>query len=243
MSTLDPFYANAIQRFEGFVPKAGWDYKQYTNGYGTKALYPGEVIDRQTASQRFESEIGKAAQTVDAIAPNAPPGARAALISLTFNSGSKWANSGLGDLVKAGDWSGAAERLQQYNKAGGQVLPALAKRRGEEASWFNAPTLGLQTASNATPQAPPVIANAQPQQPASLVPQQQVNPYQVAQSQQPLLGTAQQSIPQLPAQQPDFTPPPLNAPISPQNLAKIALVRQAFSKIPTPAQFRGFSYG
>lgn len=139
---LDPSYLDAIKEFEGFAPVAAWDYRQNTNGYGTRALYPGEPIDRDTAEQRFQAEIAKAAAHVDAVAPNAPQGAREALVSLTFNAGPGWSNSGLGQLVKAGDWQAAAERLQQYNKAGGEVNPGLVKRRAAEAQWFNAAPLG-----------------------------------------------------------------------------------------------------
>lgn len=137
MTIIDQQYLDAIKRSEGFAPKAQWDYKQNTNGYGTRALYPGEAIDRDTAEQRFQSEIGKAAGYVDKIAPNAPPGVRAALTSLTFNAGPSWMNAGLGDAVKAGDWQNAAQRFQQYNKAGGETLPALERRRGEEVGWFD----------------------------------------------------------------------------------------------------------
>lgn len=139
---LDPSFLDAIKGFEGFAPVAAWDYRQNTNGYGTRALYPGEPIDRDTAEQRFQAEIAKAAAHVDAVVPNAPQGAREALVSLTFNAGPGWSNSGLGQLVKAGDWQAAAERLQQYNKVGGEVNPGLVKRRAAEAQWFNAAPLG-----------------------------------------------------------------------------------------------------
>src|SRR4051812_1818457 len=122
---LDPQYADAIKGFEGFAPQAQWDYKQNSNGYGTKAQYPGEVIDRDTAEQRFQAEIAKAQAHVESVAPNAPPGVKAALTSLTYNAGPGWASSGLGDLVRSGDYAGAAERFQQYNKAGGEVNPGL----------------------------------------------------------------------------------------------------------------------
>jgi lysozyme len=136
---LDQQYLDAIKQSEGFVPQASWDYKQYTNGYGTKAQYPGEIIDKATAEQRFNDAISQAEAHVNSVAPNAPPGVKAALTSLTFNAGPGWSQSGLGDLVRAGDWQGAQERFQQYNKAGGQVNPGLVKRRGAEAAWFNSP--------------------------------------------------------------------------------------------------------
>lgn len=163
---LDPQYADAIKGFEGYAPQAQWDYKQNSNGYGTKAQYPGEVIDKDTAEQRFQTEIQKAQDHVESVAPNAPPGVKAALTSLTYNAGPGWASSGLGDAVRAGDWNGAAERFQQYNKAGGQVNPGLVARRTKEAAWFGAP-LGAPTPPQAAPvtqaQAPvPVSSQTMP---------------------------------------------------------------------------------
>lgn len=130
-------YIPAVQGFEGFAPRAGWDYKQYTNGYGTKALYPGEVIDRDTAAQRFNTEWGNAASSVNTFAPNAPDGVKAALSSLTFNAGPKWMNSGLGTAIRNGDWETAKNIFLQYNRAGGEVNPGLVSRRQQEAQWFD----------------------------------------------------------------------------------------------------------
>jgi lysozyme len=130
-------YIDAIKKFEGWTPKAAWDYKQNSVGYGTRATHPGEVIDRAEGERRLATELTKAAGIVDRVAPNAPEGPRAALTSLTYNAGDKWSRSGLGELVRSGDWQGAQQRLMQYNKAGGQTLPGLASRRQQEAQWFN----------------------------------------------------------------------------------------------------------
>ena len=134
---LAPQYVEGIRKHEGFDRKAFWDYKQYTNGYGTRAKYPGEVIDRATAEQRYNDELGKAAAIVDQQAPNAPEGVKAALTSLTYNSGEKWASSGLGDAVRAGNYPAAEQKFLQYTKAGGSVNPALSnavatKRNGSK---------------------------------------------------------------------------------------------------------------
>lgn len=171
---IDPQYLEAIKGFEGYSPKATWDYKQHSSGYGTKAE-PGEVIDRATAEQRFNEAVAKAAAHVDSVNPNLPAGARAALISLTYNAGPGWSQSGLGELVRAGDLQAAQARLLEYNKAGGEVLPGLVKRRQTEAGWFGAPqqpAAQSQPASPASPlqaipQAAPPIFAPQPQQQAA----------------------------------------------------------------------------
>jgi len=135
-------YLGQIKQFEGFAPRAQWDYAQNSNGYGTKARYPGEVIDRAEAERRFQAEIANARSSVERFAPNAPEGVKQALTSLTYNSGTKWTNGGLGQAVQSGDYDAARQRFLQYDKAGGDVLPGLHNRRVAEASWFSNPTSG-----------------------------------------------------------------------------------------------------
>lgn len=127
---------DAIRKFEGFTPKADWDYAQFTNGYGTKAKYAGEVIDKAEADRRFQAEIAQARAIVEKHAPEAPEGTKAALTSLTFNAGDKWTSSGLGEAVRTGDTERARDLFLQYNKAGGEVLPGLVQRRIAEAAWI-----------------------------------------------------------------------------------------------------------
>src|SRR5215471_329260 len=97
---------DAVKNFEGYTPQAQWDYKQYSSGYGTRAR-PGETIDQATADERLRNELNQAANFVDRNAPDLPPGVRDAMISLTFNTGGKWANSNLGDQLRAGDYQNA----------------------------------------------------------------------------------------------------------------------------------------
>lgn len=129
-------YMDAIKKLEGFDPKAFWDFKQYTNGYGTRAKSSGEIITRPVADIRFAAEIGEAAHLVDAKFPGLPRGVRAALVSLTFNSGFAWASAGLGKEVKAGHYDAARSIFLQYDHAGGKVNSNLEARRKTEAAWF-----------------------------------------------------------------------------------------------------------
>jgi lysozyme len=136
---VHPTYLDAIRGFEGFTAKADWDYAQFTNGYGTRAKHPGEVIDKAEADRRFKAEIAEARAIVERHAANASEGTKAALTSLTFNAGDKWIRSGLGEAVRSGDMERVREIFVQYNKAGGEVLPGLARRRLAEAAWIGAP--------------------------------------------------------------------------------------------------------
>jgi lysozyme len=144
---MNSFYLDAIRKFEGFAQKAEWDYAQHTNGYGTRALYPNEVIDRAEAERRFQSEINEARAIVERNAPAADEGTKAALTSLTFNAGDKWTRSGLGAALRQGDIEAARELFLQYNKAGGQTLPGLAARRAAEADWIGNPQGVVATGS------------------------------------------------------------------------------------------------
>src|SRR3989304_184669 len=94
---------NAIRGFEGFTPQAQWDYAQFSNGYGTRAKFAGEVIDKAEADRRFEAAVANARSVVEQHAPRVDEGTKAALTSLTFNAGETWVKSGLGEAVKRGD--------------------------------------------------------------------------------------------------------------------------------------------
>jgi lysozyme len=158
-------YVDAIRSFEGFAPEAGWDYAQITNGFGTRARHAGEVIDRAEADRRFQAEIDKARAVVERHAPRLDEGTKAALTSLTFNAGDTWVKSGLGDAVRRGDLDEVRAIFQQYNKAGGEVLPGLVSRRAAEALWIGNPQFSGGGASATAP----AVASAEGAPPGELV--------------------------------------------------------------------------
>jgi len=211
---LDPQYVDVIKGFEGYSPKASWDYKQNSSGYGTKAQPGDENIppDQLQAvhEQRFQDEITKAAAHVDSVNPDLPPGAKAALTSLTYNAGPGWSKSGLGDLVRKGDLEGAQAKILEYNKAGGEVNPGLVARRQKEAAWFTAPAENAPASPAAPPSAPPVHS---PGMPLSLAPPQppifaqQPQPPQMQVGSPGMPGAAFNQIPAQPAMPPIFMAP------------------------------------
>jgi lysozyme len=162
---LDAHYLNAIKQFEGYAAEARWDYAQNTNGYGTRAQFPGEVIDKAEADRRFKGAIQNAANFVDKFAPNLEEGSKAALTSLTYNAGTAWAQSGLGEAIASGDLEKAQSIFLQYNKAGGSVLDGLVQRRLQEVAWFgqgssgglNGPQIAAQANDAATPELMPAM--------------------------------------------------------------------------------------
>ena len=129
-------FVGAIKREEGFDPKPRWDVKQWTVGYGTRASGPDERPDQAELERRFQSEVGKAAKIVDGVNPNLDPGTRAALTSLTYNTGDAWTHSGLGEKVRSGDIAGAQHLFLQYGNVAGQPNAAIEERRWRESQWF-----------------------------------------------------------------------------------------------------------
>lgn len=141
LSPIPTKYLDEIKTSEGFSRRSKWDYKQHTNGFGTRAKFAGEVIDKDEAERRFQDEIGKAAKLVDDFAPGLPEGVRAALTSLTFNSGADWQRMGLGAAIRNGDFKDAGQRFNQYinvihDNGHKEVLPGLVERRAKEYQWW-----------------------------------------------------------------------------------------------------------
>lgn len=136
---MHSIYLDEIKTLEGFASQASWDYRQHTNGYGTRALHPGEAISRAEADRRFAEEISAARRLVEKHAGAWDEGTKAALTSLTFNAGSRWTSDGLGDAVRRHDVEAVRERFLQYTKAGGVDLPGLVRRRLVELAWIGNP--------------------------------------------------------------------------------------------------------
>ena len=134
---LDPVLVAYVKKEEKFTAEAFWDFQQWTNGWGTRAHYPREVITEAEADRRLEIELSAAQAMVDHFKPGLPTGVRSALTDLTYNAGFQWSHAGLGEAVKDEDWVAVAAHLVQYDRAGGRVLGGLLERRKTEASWFS----------------------------------------------------------------------------------------------------------
>lgn len=157
-------YLDAIRAFEGYAGQARWDVQQFSNGYGTRAAHPGEVIDRAEADRRFKSAVVNARAVVERQAPpDLDEGTKAALTSLTYNAGPGWVDDGLGDAVRRGNLAEIRAIFTQYNKAGGEVVAGLVSRRAAEAAWIGNPQA---VAANAPAAAS--VGRSAPQQVASL---------------------------------------------------------------------------
>jgi lysozyme len=215
-------YLNEIKSFEGFAAQAKWDYAQFTNGYGTRALFAGEKIDEAEASRRFAAELDEARKFVDKHTEGWDEGTKAALTSLTFNAGTRWASSGLGDAVRAFDVDAVRERFLAYTKAGRAELPGLVKRRLEEVTWIGNPGAAdatrVASAAPSTQVMPAVESNsAGPEAPIA---------------QEPIASAASATIPDL-ARHPDTSDP------DPQAVASLSLLLLALDLTAPPSLAAG----
>ena len=150
VANIPSSFVAGIKQSEGYQEKPYWDVNRWSVGYGTKADGPNEQADRFTLESRFEDEVTKAATFVDSVAPHLDAGTRAALTSLTYETGEKWATSGLGDAIRNGDLLHAQQIFLQYNQAGGQPNNAVLQRRLKEVQWFGqdqAPNVSKQDVS------------------------------------------------------------------------------------------------
>ena len=149
---VDDSLVNYIKNVEGFRAKAYWDIKQYTNGYGTEAKSPDEVITEAEAERRLREKLQETQDYVSAYLQkngyDFTQGQLDALTSFTYNLGP----GGLKQLTNNGTRSldEIKAKLVEYNKAGGEVLAGLVKRRSQELEMFSGNTTPVTTTPRAT---------------------------------------------------------------------------------------------
>lgn len=111
-----------------------------TNRARARALYPGGItIDQAEALLRGDL-IDTCRDVESFVRVPLADNQFAALISFTFNLGvGNFRRSTLLRLVNAGDFALAAQEFKKWNRAGGQVLRGLTRRREAEATLFQTP--------------------------------------------------------------------------------------------------------
>jgi lysozyme len=144
MSELDQNLIQLVKGFEGFTPKAQWDYKQSSVGYGTRATSPGQTVTRDQAEGMLANELSKHVGAVNNFANQYGyafgPAQQNALASFSFNLGPGVLNRVLQQA--GGDTSKIPGLMNQYvnvTEADGSkhALPGLVARRNAEASLFS----------------------------------------------------------------------------------------------------------
>jgi len=129
-----------IKRAEGLRLDAYLDSVQVPSiGYGhTAGVKLGQTITEQQAEDFLRADLADAEACVEATCPGLSDNRFSACVSFVFNLGcSAFKHSTLVKMIWAEDWDAAAAEFQRWNRAGGNVLPGLTKRRLAEAALFS----------------------------------------------------------------------------------------------------------
>lgn len=125
--------------FERFRSEAYFDYKQFTNGWGTKAKNSKEVISLEEGNKRFKKTWSMHYSKLEKDFPNLDKHKTAILTSFSYNTGGIKKNSNLYKLLKNYEKDPNKENLElvcskmkDYVNASGNPLKGLIKRRSIE---------------------------------------------------------------------------------------------------------------
>ena len=139
-----------IQCFEGCArirpdghveayPDPGTGGAPWTIGWGSTGqdIGPGTVWTQAECDARFERDLSRYADQVDAAIGDAPTTQAQfdALVSFHYNTGAI-ARATLTQRHRSGDFAAAAREFSRWNRAGGRVMPGLVRRRTEEAALY-----------------------------------------------------------------------------------------------------------
>ena len=157
---------NLIKEFEGCKLTAYQDIVGiWTIGYGTTAaaglgIVPakGMTITQERAEDLLRQGVEKFAATVDAmITAKVNANQFGASVSLAYNIGpNAYAKSTVLRELNAGNYDKAAAAFQMWNKAGGEVVKGLVRRREAERQLFLTPVTADMHTVSAPDQVEPV---------------------------------------------------------------------------------------
>jgi GH24 family phage-related lysozyme (muramidase) len=125
-----------IKSFEGLRLEAYQDsVGVWTIGYGhIRNVTEGMSIDNATAERFLREDLSNSEAAVESAAPGLTDNQFAALCSFCFNLGSGALNTMLGHGIDQ-----VPQQIPRWNRAGGQVLAGLTRRRAAEvALWETA---------------------------------------------------------------------------------------------------------
>lgn len=129
-----------IESFESLRLESYQDVRGiWTIGYGsTLNVLPGMTITQEQAEQRLAQDLASAEAAVNVnVRVPLTQTQFDALCSFTFNCGNAaFKQSTLLRLLNQGDYAGAAEQFIRWDKAGGEVVAGLLRRRQAEIALF-----------------------------------------------------------------------------------------------------------
>ena len=120
----------------GLPVTIGWGS---TRGFDGKPIKLGTVWTQEQCDRKKAEDMADFERQVRAILGNAPTtqGQFDALVSFAYNLGSDdLRGSTLMRMHKAGNYAGAQKQFARWNRAGGQVLRGLTRRRAAEAKLY-----------------------------------------------------------------------------------------------------------
>ena len=162
---ISPYGIDFLKKKEGYTSIPQWDYKQWSSGYGTRAAYPGEQIDKAEAERRLVAETGKVTDWLKSnITYPLNENQEDALTSFGYNLGTGNLKKLKGD-INAGNWASVIERMPSFNHAGGSVNSGLTQRRADEVALLQGSDMQPTLYDDMTPYLSPFGAQPQPQQP------------------------------------------------------------------------------
>ena len=125
----------------GHAIRVGSDYlRGAQNRARARALYPGGITIAQAEALLRGDLMDTCRDVESAVSVPLSDNQFAALVSFTFNLGiGNLRRSTLLRLLNAGDFAGAAQEFNKWNRAGGRVLRGLTRRREAEAKLFETP--------------------------------------------------------------------------------------------------------
>ncbi|WP_394730921.1 lysozyme [Altererythrobacter sp. GH1-8] len=147
---VSPAGVALIKRFEGCArlrtdglveayPDPGTGAEPYTIGWGATGpdIDAHTVWSQEQCDARLATDIERHARDVRRVLGQCTTTQAQfdALVSFHYNTGAI-GRSTLAEKHKAGDFAGAAEEFQRWNKAGGRVLKGLVRRRAEETKMY-----------------------------------------------------------------------------------------------------------
>lgn len=112
----------------------------WTIGYGhIKGVKEGDVITEQQAHDMLVEELNEYEEYVNTkVMVDLNQDQFDALVSWVYNLGSgNFTSSTLLKVLNSGDYAGVPEQILRWNKANGQVLEGLSRRRESEAELFS----------------------------------------------------------------------------------------------------------
>jgi lysozyme len=127
-----------LKRFEGCRLSAyRCPANIWTIGYGrTTNVEPGQRITQQQADEWLDEEANEVMKAAGQLSPSLIkyPTRQQAIASFIYNCGAgAYQKSTLKKRIDNEDFIGAAQEIRKWNKANGEILPGLVRRRTAEA--------------------------------------------------------------------------------------------------------------